>query len=454
MIRDKVGKSAMILYKMRLFHTLLERNICSVSGNHLGNTIQYRCMSSGSVRSLFNGYFLHQSLRHSYVSGLFGNINNIQTIRKQNFFNYAIIHNESSGLSSGLKPVSQEQKVKEENSEIEPMSVKDELLLTNNRTFDDSPPPSRSPAAYIPMKLFRRTFILTGVLFVLWLGAVAYFTFQEKDKAINLNGLPGPVIENVRKAVYWQYHDPDFEKAATGWVKVMDMVDNQYKLDQLDDKVSGLKIRMAEMFEFFERWASARKTYEKILPVFKSGLESDPRFSSSHPVERGELLLRTIRTSVRLGDICLERKDLNAARDAYTWAIEAILKEQKARGGSNDWIPQEEESNAFERLGQLYSTEENHALAIPLFLRALDVIGTKGPSCEAVILMNNVAAEMSMAAQGQIRVLEDAEKWAKKSLSICDNVSRWSTSEDCEFGKQAAIENIKRIKELKTKMNK
>lgn len=166
------------------------------------------------------------------------------------------------------------------------------------------------------------------------------------------------------------------------------------------------------------------------------------------------------------------------AEEAQVAAVELCLKEMHRRqklglpvgGGTGEdsdaWLNLTEIATALADLASTYTTKERHELAMPLYLRALDLIREAegdSPSCKQVTLLNDVASAMagqvqlpaSPRAQQQAvpreQTIEAARQWAQKSLDVAARIKPPVRDEECDITCVAATYNLGELAELQKK---
>jgi tetratricopeptide (TPR) repeat protein len=253
---------------------------------------------------------------------------------------------------------------------------------------------------------------------------------------------PDEVTKHLRKALYYEGAGADAKQAVQHYLDALEEA-TKLGLDQTSDKMTGLKIKIAGVYEQADRLDSAIRVYSGLLSEIKASLRV-----TQIEEDRLRLLRRAIGTSVKIGELSAQVPGYKeGAEAALTWALETALKEtaSRAQGGDAQWLGHDEMSSLFERVGHFYYSEGKAALALPLFLKALESQAGQ-PTCRTVMLMNNVASALSSQSQ-QLQVQENAKLWAQRARDL--KVSGQSAEEqaECDYGKQMALFNLGRIAE-------
>ncbi|KAL4915222.1 hypothetical protein BDW62DRAFT_188902 [Aspergillus aurantiobrunneus] len=164
--------------------------------------------------------------------------------------------------------------------------------------------------------------------------------------------------------------------------------------------------------------------------------------------QRNKAMKKAVGISLKLAELygsdhIQDSKKAEAAQEA---AVELSLKELQYRqslglpvnGGAGDdggdkidWLTRTEVVIALAGLAETYFSTEKAELAVPLFLRALELLRAEegpNPTCRQVMLIGDVAAALGGRAQQPFRVenpeaarqetVNNARQWAMKSLEM------------------------------------
>ncbi|KAF2099481.1 hypothetical protein NA57DRAFT_74983 [Rhizodiscina lignyota] len=238
------------------------------------------------------------------------------------------------------------------------------------------------------------------VLFSFSSGLLLYLPFYYDQYIVKpYIGMPEPVVKELRKAFHYEYVQPD-PKQALKYHKRALMMAQEIGMDPFSDMTIGIKIRYAEFFEKFYHYQQAIDVLESIRGDCVKWVQL---FGDKH-VEDGKrtrILAWAVRCSTKVGELYglpwIDESE--KAEDAFSWAVETLLKEKRRREvegekqGEGEWIAGEEFGGTMERLAHEYEEKGQHAYAAPLFLQALTVCPTN--TCHAAILMNNLATSLS-----------------------------------------------------------
>ncbi|KAE9963115.1 hypothetical protein BLS_009623 [Venturia inaequalis] len=210
---------------------------------------------------------------------------------------------------------------------------------------------------------------------------------------------PDEVAKPMRKALYWDLHNPDPQKALKFYKEALRKVE-EIGMDPFSKEVLGIKIQLASLFE---RYHNYNKAIEVLEIVRRDCYAWVDKLGGIHMTDgkRTRVLGQAAAMGVKLGELYSLPyvDDQEAAEAALVTAVETMLKEKRRRekegvkDGEGDWKTDEEMGASFEALGHLYDSKDKHHLSAPLFLNALSLCPPK--SCHSVILMNNLATSIA-----------------------------------------------------------
>lgn len=228
---------------------------------------------------------------------------------------------------------------------------------------------------------------------------------------------PEEVAKPMRKALYWDLHNPDPQKALKYYKEALRVVED-IGMDPFSKEVLGIKTQLASLFERYHNYTKAIEILEIVRRDCYAWVE---KLGGIHMTDgkRTRVLGQAAAMGVKLGELYSLPyvDDQEAAEAALVTAVETMLKEKKrrevegVRNGEGDWKTDEEmgasfegtliasnrgwlpETNILPALGHLYDSKDKHYLSAPLFLNALSLCPPK--SCHSVILMNNLATSIA-----------------------------------------------------------
>lgn len=362
-------------------------------------------------------------------------------------------------------------------------------------------------------------------------GFFGYLIYDQKTRvAPNMNRYPPPVANKLRRALYFTEIKLEPVRALNEYKEAL-KVAIEMGLHPFSDEVVGIKIQVAGMLEtaglikpsidVLERtkkdslqWIElsrkraateqinvaeeARKrkralaevagqvtgaihiTDEDIVEIRKKIEE----FAEFEERQRDRILKKVVGIQLKLGDLYASDyiQDDKKAEEAQVAAVELCLKELMRRqslglpvgiGESADseaWLSLTEMGAAFVELASRYNEKGRYNLALPLYLRALDLIRLDegdSPSCRQVDLLNGISTAMAGQAQmlqpprspekqgppGQETASREyfinaAKQWAQKSLDVASTIKPPVRDELCDTSCVAATYNLGELAEL------
>ncbi|QIW94512.1 hypothetical protein AMS68_000030 [Peltaster fructicola] len=296
-------------------------------------------------------------------------------------------------------------------------------------------------------------------------------------KYLRLHNYPEEVAKQLRKAIY--YNKFDFKpNESIKYYKEAIVKAEEVGMDCWSDEVIGIKVTVADLMERLEQWDVEIKALEVIRrDLLKKAKEYEAQ--SEHKKDRNRLLKWATKLSVKLGELYSKPEvwHREAAETHLSWAVQTMIQERQRRTNlkltdeeEGDWMSTEELAATCESLGQTYEANDQHYLAAPLFLHAINLYPIK--SCHTVILMNNLASSLSQqspraAAIAQAHVdaqtivekhanvpvsrellLEMAQTWAHNALDLAAQIAPPDRTEECDIGCAVTTHNLGELAEM------
>ncbi|CCG84365.1 protein of unknown function [Taphrina deformans PYCC 5710] len=256
---------------------------------------------------------------------------------------------------------------------------------------------------------------------------------------------PEVVTKHIRKALYFEGAGNDPRQAVQCYLQALEEATIQ-GLDQTGDDMTGLKIKIGAVYESSGRLDSALRVYGGLLGEIKGALNS----KNLSLEDRTRLLRRAIGTSIKVGDLSLSVPSAHTkAETAYTWALEAFLKESASRDGDTSWLEVDAIGGLYEAVANFYYADGRSHLALPLYLKSLEAVNEA--NCHTITIMNNIASAIS--SQSNVpQIQENAAQWGLRARDL--KVS-WKTAEEkaeCDLGRCSACFNLGMISEKRQRI--
>jgi len=201
---------------------------------------------------------------------------------------------------------------------------------------------------------------------------------------------PEPVAKELRKALFYTNQDLKPQEALKYYKKALRVAD-EIGMDPFSDEILGVKIQMAAFMEKIDQFGKAIQILEIVRRDCLTWIE-ELGDKPQNVGKRTRVLAKTIAISVKLGEMYagqyIMEKEL--AEEKLVWAVEAALKEvhrrevEGVKPDEGDWMTPEEIGGALEALGHHYEEKDQHYLATPLFLQAINLSPPK--SCHTAVL--------------------------------------------------------------------
>ena len=376
--------------------------------------------------------------------------------------------------------------------------------------------------------VFRKNPILLPLAIFSVVGGIVVFAYVSYVEVTRVqpqyHKFPAPVTEKLRTAVYYTEISLNPPKALTAYKEALKIA-LEMGMHPFSDEVLGIKLQVAIMLEKSGLVKPAVEVLERTkmeaLRWIEEGRKSETSAADSASAEKELLNARNSPTSVqpneedlqetlkqmkenqefeaRQRDRALKKvvgiemklaelyasdymQDEKKAEESQVAAVELCLKELNRRqklslpigGGSTSnegnteaWLSMTEIATALAELADTYTAKERAELAMPLYLRALDLIRTaegNTPSCKQVVLLNSVATAMVGQAQLPVKSrsqekqavsreqsIDAARQWAQKAIDVAAYIQPPVRDEECDITCVVATYNLGEIAELQGK---
>ncbi|PWY95202.1 TPR domain protein [Aspergillus sclerotioniger CBS 115572] len=306
-------------------------------------------------------------------------------------------------------------------------------------------------------------------------GIFAYIAYVEATQvAPQYHKFPAPVAERLRTAIYYTDVDLNPHKAIKAYKEALHIA-GELQMHPFSDEVMGIKLQVAVTLEKAglvpkaidvlekikadachwtqigiqyqadrgERPEDAKKGEEAAEPLSADPaiLEAYDKINEIEAYSAQQLdktLAKIVGISMKLAELYRSDYVQNDAKaeEALEFAVNFSLREMQRRAkagrplGGGNWMTLTEIATALTELGNMHYEKDQNNYALPLFLRALDLVSAdegKNPSCKQVTLMHNISAAIGSAAMtgrpladpGVTReeAFETSRKWALEALN-------------------------------------
>lgn len=377
--------------------------------------------------------------------------------------------------------------------------------------------------------IFRKNPILLPLAILSAVGGIAVFAYISYVELTRVgpqyHKFPQPVADRLRTAVYYTEIDLNPAKALKAYKEAL-RIAVEWGMHPFSDEVLGIKVQVAMMLEKSGLMKPAidvlERTKKEVLRWIEEGRKSEssteskpkpeesqtpapapgkdapvngkaPDDSPLDPTERAlvyqdwemrqrdRALKRVVGMEMKLAELYASEyiQDEKRAETAQVSAVEICLKEMERRqslglpiGGApngdkwESWLNITEMATALAELGDTYNAKARHELALPLYLRALDLIREDegdDPTCKQVVLLNSISGAMAGQAHlgaprsqnqqsaSQEEIIEAAQAWATKSLQVAARIKPPMRDQECDITCVAARYNLGELAELLNK---
>ncbi|CAG8037176.1 unnamed protein product [Penicillium salamii] len=350
----------------------------------------------------------------------------------------------------------------------------------------------------------------------------AYISYVEVTRVgPQYHNFPPPVADALRTAVYYTEIDLNPPKALKAYKEAL-RIAAELDVHPFSDEVLGIKLQAAMMLEkaglvkpaidVLERtkietlaWVDAGRAGDAVAAAAKVKEAQDQAQKTSANIEvdtatkqetaqdlealaqyevrqRDKALKKVVGIMMKLGELYSSEhiQEDKKAEAAQVAAVELCLKEMHRRqklglpvGSSNSddgsagdaWLNLTEIATALAELATTYTAKERYELAMPLYLRALDLIRhAEGSaiSCKQVVLLNGVASalvgQVQVPAKSQpqepvaaAQTVESARQWAEKAIEVAAHIQPPVRDEECDLTCVVATYNLGELAELQKK---
>ncbi|KAJ5380084.1 uncharacterized protein N7496_002512 [Penicillium cataractarum] len=374
--------------------------------------------------------------------------------------------------------------------------------------------------------VFRKNPVLLPLAIFSVVGGIAVFAYVSYVEVTRVqpqyHKFPQQVADQLRTAVYYTEIDLNPPKALKAYKEALRTA-VEMGMHPFSDEVLGIKLQVAMMLEksglvkpaveVLERtktealkWIEeGRKAESALADKSKAGQapvkanvspenaqineddlqDAEKRLKEMQEFEakqRDRALKKVVGIEMKLAELYSSEyiQDEKKAEDAQVAAVELCLKEMHRRqslglpvggaageGDSEAWLNITEIATALAELADTYTAKDRSELAMPLYLRALEMIRVAegdSPSCKQVVLLNSVAS--AMAGQAQVpakprsqekqtvsreQTIDAARQWAQKAIDVAARIQPPVRNEECDMTCVAATYNLGEIAELQNK---
>ncbi|KAI2671064.1 hypothetical protein CBS147355_8921 [Penicillium roqueforti] len=350
----------------------------------------------------------------------------------------------------------------------------------------------------------------------------AYISYVELTRVgPQYHKFPPPVADALRTAIYYTEIDLNPAKAMKSYREALHTA-FEMGIHPFSDEILGIKLQVAMMLEkaglvkpaidvlertknealvwveqvtagnaaaAAEKVKQAKGQVQKTAPivqvnneVIQESQEDLQALAQYEARQRDKALKKVVGIAMKLGELYSSEyiQDEKKAEAAQVAAVEICLKEMRRRqmlglpvgsassgeGADGEaWLNLTEIATALAELAATYTAKERYELAMPLYMRSLDLIcAAEGTSisCKQVVLLNDVATALVGQVQKPARAqpqepvtaeqtVEAAQKWAEKAIEVAAHIKPPIRDEECDITCVVATYNLGELAELQKK---
>ncbi|KAK7179977.1 hypothetical protein DPSP01_009855 [Paraphaeosphaeria sporulosa] len=288
------------------------------------------------------------------------------------------------------------------------------------------------------------------------------------------HNFPEPVAKKLRRAIFYSRGQHLDIREANKYFRQALQLATEMGMDPFSDEIMGVKYAIAALFEEQGYHAMACDVLEIMRTDTQRWIDE---FSDKHITDgnRSRVKKNMVQINLKLGQL-YDCPYVNEPQDAEKRLVEAVegalgeLQRRETEGikqGEGDWMTNDELGATLEALGQHYEHNDSHYLALPLFLRALELCPPT--SCHSVVLMNNISTCLAQQtpppasltssspssfpnapAPPRTALVDQARQWADKALQRAGSIT--DQDEECNVGCAVATHNLGEFYEMEGKI--
>ncbi|MCJ1331215.1 hypothetical protein MMC10_007903 [Thelotrema lepadinum] len=270
---------------------------------------------------------------------------------------------------------------------------------------------------------------------------------------------PEPIATYIKRAEGHIRVNSKPEVAMEYFKRALDAIE-ELGMPPTQQEVIDLRFNIALFLDNFHQPHAAIATIKSIQDDCQTWLKRINR-GRLNP-ERTRLLSTLISTYVRLGELYANERinEFELAEASYLTAAETCVRETHRRAthgvkeNEGEWMTNDEIGATLERAADTFEEKSLHALAAPLYLRAITL---SRKSCHAAVLMNNLAISLAQTLPERVVggppssrgvLVANARAWAEKALTITNSLEPPERNEECDVACAVATHNLGEFAEM------
>ena len=367
--------------------------------------------------------------------------------------------------------------------------------------------------------IWRKNPIVFPLALISVLGSIAFFVYVSYVEVTFVGPkyakFPPLVNESLRTAVYYTEIDLNPPKALAAYKEALRYA-KESNMNPMSDEVLGIRIQVAYMLEKAGLIEQSIAVLERIKSETRKYVDATAKLADKGPIGteeqkaklRGEgdpipidlpefneyqdklvddmkalldrrpsVLRKLVGIELKLADLYTDsRNDDKKVEACLVSGVELCLKEMHRRqkfglpvGGSPEtdgWLGLTEIAVVLRELGSTYGLQQKPSLAVPLYLRALDLISVDegdNITCKQVSLLTDISNMMTLlmhiylsqgGKQPQLpQTAENARLWSLKAIEVEGTVKPSVRDKECDASCALVHFNLGQLAQMQGKLD-
>ncbi|CAG8579117.1 1313_t:CDS:2 [Ambispora gerdemannii] len=272
------------------------------------------------------------------------------------------------------------------------------------------------------------------ILSAIGLTSIGIYQFYSS----NIQKYPETIRNHLKKGLYYQNYAKNPSLAVDYYQKALTEALHSPELENSSPEVTGIMIQLGSLYEDLGRFRDAIDVLSMAYDVIVTPNDSPPLKLD------GQNRTKAIGIAQKIGDLCQTIKQDDLAEKYYVWSVGQLgggfwtgfFGKKLDVDTMPSWITAVD-------LGASLETLDSYAL--PLYIRALQLVNSNEMPCHTAVLMNNISEVFTGMGD-----LEVAQGWAERGLRITQEKSHLQkkNSKECDESCGVLLFNLGMIAEL------
>ncbi|CAG8613263.1 2340_t:CDS:2 [Ambispora leptoticha] len=255
----------------------------------------------------------------------------------------------------------------------------------------------------------------------------------------NIQKYPETIRNNLKKGLYYQNYANNSNLAVDYYQKALTEALHSPELENSSPEVTGIMIQLGGLYEELGRFRDAIDVLSMAYDVIVTPNDSPPLKLD------GQNRIKAIGIAQKIGDLCQTIKQDDLAEKYYVCGFWARLFGKKLDVDTMpSWMTAVDLGASLESLASFYALRHKYTSALPLYIRALQLVNSIELPCHTAVLMNNISEVFTGMGD-----LEVAQGWAERGLRITQEKSHLQkkNSRECDETRGVLLFNLGMIAE-------